>query len=297
MTSVYISIAALVYGKALAKTTSFMDYLEMLAIKTAHSIFFAHYRNHSACCRMAALLLLATLACQAVNAQALEARDIIHAAINAWRGTSSDSTIVMTIHRPDWERSMTLRGWTQGDKKSIVRVIEPKKDAGNGTLLLDKNMWTYTPKINRIIKIPSSMMAQSWMGSDFTNKDIARSDAIIDDYTHRLLKQSQDQGHTLYIIESIPKESAAVVWGKEVLTIRDDNIVMKQEYYDQAGVKVKQLITSKTGTMDNRPIAIIQRMVNLIEKDEWTQIEVKRAKYNIQLSDQVFTLSNLRNPR
>jgi len=232
-----------------------------------------------------------------VSSHALEARDIIKDAINAWRGTSSDSTITMTIHRPDWERAMTMQGYTQGDKKSIVRVIEPKKDAGNGTLLLDKNMWSYTPKINRIIKIPSSMMTQSWMGSDFTNKDIARSDAIIDDYTHKLVGQSQEDGKTVYQIESIPKESAAVVWGKELLSIRDDHVVMRQEYYDQEGVKVKQLVTTKTGIMDKRPIAIVQRMENLAHPDEWTEIEVKSAKYGIELSDQLFTLSNLRNPR
>jgi len=230
-------------------------------------------------------------------AQAQDAKQIIKSAIDAWRGTSSDSTITMTIHRPDWERAMTLHGFTQGDKKSIVRVIEPKKDAGNGTLLLDKNMWTFTPKINRIVKIPSSMMAQSWMGSDFTNKDIARSDAIVDEYTHKLIGETQVDGKTIYQIESIPKEAAAVVWGKEVLSIRDDHVVMKQEYYDQEGVKVKQLVTTKTGVMGNRPIAIIQRMENLLHDNEWTEIEVKSAKYDLQLSEQIFTLSNLRNPR
>jgi len=232
-----------------------------------------------------------------LSASAIDARDIIKSAIDAWRGSSSDSTIIMRIHRPDWERSMTMQGFTQGDKKSIVRVIEPKKDAGNGTLLLDKNMWTYTPKINRIVKIPSSMMSQSWMGSDFTNKDISRSDAIIDDFSHKLVGQTQEHGHTLYQIESIPKESAAVVWGKEVLFIRDDNIVMKQEFFDQEGIKVKQLITTKTGVMDKRPIAIVQRMENLAHANEWTEIEVTSAKYDIKLSDQIFTLSNLRNPR
>jgi hypothetical protein len=71
-----------------------------------------------------------------VAAQAGEpdATSIVRDAVNHWRGVSSDSVMTMVIHRPDWERSMTMRAWTKGDKKSLVRVLEPRKDRGNGTL-------------------------------------------------------------------------------------------------------------------------------------------------------------------
>ena len=104
--------------------------------------------------------------------------------IDHWRGLSSYTVMTMVIHRPDWERTMTMRGWTKGDDQSLVRVMEPKKDRGNGTLTDDNSMWTFSPKINRVIKIPSSMMGQSWMGSDFSNKDVARADDIVDQYDH-----------------------------------------------------------------------------------------------------------------
>ena len=110
------------------------------------------------------LILLALLV--SPSAHALDAGEIIKAAIEYWRDTSSYTVMSMTIHRPDWQRTMTMKVWTRGDKESLVRVIAPAKDAGNGTLMLDKAMWTYSPKINRIIKIPSSLMSQSWMGSE-----------------------------------------------------------------------------------------------------------------------------------
>ena len=124
------------------------------------------------------LLLLPAFAA----AERPDAADIVRAAVNHWRGVSSDSVMTMVIHRPDWERSMTMRAWTKGDEKSLVRVLEPAKDRGNGTLTDDNNMWSYSPKVNRVIKVPSSMMSQSWMGSDFSNKDVARADDIIDEY-------------------------------------------------------------------------------------------------------------------
>ena len=119
--------------------------------------------------KRALVLLLGFYAAAGAAAQEIDAADIIRKLMDNYRGLTSYSEMTMIIHRTDWERSMTMRAWTEGEKHTLVRVVEPKKDAGNGTLSVDGNMWTYTPKINRVIKIPSSMMSQSWMGSVFTN--------------------------------------------------------------------------------------------------------------------------------
>ena len=230
-------------------------------------------------------------------AQSVDAAAIIKAAINHWRGTSSYFVMTMTIHRPDWERTMTMEGWTQGDKKSIVRVLKPKKDAGNGTLLMDNIMWTYSPKVNRVIKIPSSMMNQGWMGSDFSNKDIARSSDIIDQYHHTLIDTQSSEGHKVYVIQSIPKEAAPVVWGKEVLRVRDDHVLLEHAFYDQDMKLVKRVIASKVGEMGGRMVAIQERMTKIESKDQYTELTMNTAKFDIKVPESTFTLSNLRNPR
>lgn len=242
-----------------------------------------------------AFALTAQLFAQTLHAA--DARDIVRAAVDHWRGTSSYCEMTMTIRRPDWERSMSMRAWTQGDDRSLVRVIAPKKDKGNGTLIDDNNMWSYSPKVNRVIKVPSSMMGQSWMGSDFSNKDISRVDDIIDQYDHRILGEERQNGHTVYTIESIPHEDAAVVWGKEVLVIRDDHVLMEHRFYDQDSELVKMLQSMEIGEMGGREIAIHQRMQKVDAPGDWTDIIVNSAAYDLQLKDSLFTLSNLRNPR
>ena len=214
-----------------------------------------------------------------------------------WRGVTSFSDMTMTIHRPDWERSMTMQSWSKGDKLSLVRVLEPKKDAGNGTLLNDNNMWTFSPKINRIIKVPSSMMSQSWMGSDFSNKDISKSTDIIDQYDHELTSLEERDGHRYYTITSIPHEEAAVVWGKEVITIRDDYVLIEQQFWDQDGVLVKAMKTLDIQIMGGRPVARIMRMGKADTPDEWTQLTSNSIEFDLDLPDRLFTLSSLRNPR
>ena len=225
------------------------------------------------------------------------AYQIVKNARDHWRGLTSYSEMTMTIHRPDWERSMSMRVWTEGQSRSLVRVTAPKKDRGNGTLLVDKSMWIYSPKINRIIKIPSSMMNQSWMGSDFTNNDVSRADDILDQYDHSLIDQYEQDGKRVYVIESIPHDDAAVVWGREVMQISEDNILLAHEFFDQDGRLVKKLKTLAVAEMDGRVIASRQRMGKTDRDDEWTEIVVDHARYEISLDKNLFTRANLRNPR
>ena len=230
-------------------------------------------------------------------AEERDATQIVRDAIDHWRGLTSYTVMTMVIHRPDWERSMTMEAWTKGEDHSLVRVIEPKKDRGNGTLTDKNSMWTFSPKVNRVIKVPSSMMGQSWMGSDFSNKDISRVDDIIDLYDHTIVETIVVDDVTAYRIESIPHEDAAVVWGSEVLTIREDHVVLEHAFYDQDGELVKALTSLEIGEMGGRTIAKRQRMIKTDEPDEWTEIAVDEVQYELELKDSLFTLSNLRNPR
>lgn len=241
--------------------------------------------------------IIAVLLAAFTNATERDANTIVKDAINHWRGLSSDAVMTMVIHRPDWERTVTMRVWTKGDDRSLVRVLEPKKDRGNGTLIDDDSMWTYSPKVNRVIKIPSSMMGQGWMGSDFSNKDVARTDDIVDQYDHSILSVEEIDGVTVYEIESVPHEEAAVVWGREVLRIRDDHVVETHSFFDQDGELVKMLTSLEIGEMGGRIIAIRQRMNKVETPDKWTEIQVASVDYEVELKDSRFTLSSLRNPR
>jgi outer membrane lipoprotein-sorting protein len=240
------------------------------------------------------ILLLVPPATPAAEATAAE---LIKAAIEYWRDVSSYAEFEMKIHRPDWQRNMVMKVWTRGNKESLVRVMAPAKDAGNGTLLLDNDMWSYNPKINRVIKIPSSMMGQSWMGSDFSNNDLAKADDLIEQYTHKLLATETHNGHKLYVIESVPRETAPVVWGREVVKVRDDYILMEHAFYDQSNVLVKRLVTTELKVMGGKMVAARERMQKLDKPGEWTEIITRDAKFGIQLPAGMFTLANLRNPR
>ena len=243
------------------------------------------------------LLIMFTGATAIAQDAERNATGIVRDALNHWRGLSSHGVMTMTIHRLDWRRTMSMESWSEGEKLSLVRVTEPRKDRGNATLIDDNRMWTFSPKINRVIKVPSSMMNQSWMGSDFSNKDISRTDDMVEQYDHTLLSTSEMDEHVVFEIESIPHEDAAVVWGREVLKIREDNVMIEQHFYDQNDVLVKSLKTLDIREIGGRSVAARQRMSKAEMPDEWTEISIDSIEFDVELGDNVFTLSNLRNPR
>ena len=136
---------------------------------------------------------------------------------------------------------MSMRSWTEGEKTSLVRVTEPKKDAGNGTLSVEGNMWTYTPKLNRTIRLPYSLMSQSWAGSDFSYNDLSRTDDLLRYYRLTIIDTREADGHSIYTVEAVPYDDAPVVWGKEEWVLRDDYVLVSQSFYDQSMELLKRL--------------------------------------------------------
>jgi outer membrane lipoprotein-sorting protein len=221
---------------------------------------------------------------------------IVDDSFNYMRGKASESVVEMIIHRPDWERSMTLRGWTQGKENSLIRIVDPPKDKGNGTLKRDREMWMYNPKVNRVIKLPPSMMSQSWMGSDFSNNDLAKSDTLLVDYEHELERTETIEGKTIYVIKSVPRPQAPVIWGMQKLKIREDNILLRDEFYDEDMKLVKYMATSEMRMMGGRLFPAVWKMVDNEKEDHYTLLHHKEMIFEDSLPDSIFTISRLRNP-
>jgi outer membrane lipoprotein-sorting protein len=242
-------------------------------------------------------LLLGTAARPAAGAPPPDAAAIVKRAIDYWRGRSSYALMAMTVHRPDSERESVMRAFTRGTKDALVRFMEPARDAGNATLKRGDDMWVFTPRLNRVVKIPFSMMASSWMGSDFSYNDLAKSDQLVVDFDDRVIDTETSDGHAVYVIEATPHQSAAVIWGKEVVRIRDDNLLLEETFFDQDGKPVKRMSARAIGMLDGRRYVTRLRMVKLEATDEWTELDYRDARFDRDLPDGLFTLSNLRNPR
>lgn len=222
---------------------------------------------------------------------------LLQQAMDQWRGKTSYTEISMHIHRPDWDRTMSMKGWTRGNDDSLVRFTRPARDAGNASLKLGDDMWIFNPKVNQVIKLPASMMSQSWMGSDFSYNDIAKSNSLLVDYSHTLVSTQKKNGHEEYTIDAKPKPGAPVVWGKQRVVIRDDHVLLKEIFYDQDMKPVREMDTLKIAPLGGRPFPVRMKMRPVDKPDQWTRIDYSKGVFNLKLPGYLFTRSNLRNPR
>ena len=256
----------------------------------------ARRRRVGAIWRRTAALAVVGVVWPAAGAE-VTAQALLEGALDLTRGVSSHTEMTMTIHRPDWERRITVVAWTRGREDALIRFTAPPKDAGTATLKRGARMWTFTPKLQRAIRLPASMMAQSWAGSDFSYNDLARTDKYLHHYHLAITAVRALDGRSVYTLELTPHEDAPVVWGKEVMELRDDYVLLSQTYYDQALAPVKVLRTLAVGELGGRTIAQRMRMAAVGDDERWTEIHYRKANFDAAVEDAMFTTFALRGGR
>ena len=225
-------------------------------------------------------------------------KQILQKMEDTMRGKTNRGVFEMTITTPNWERTLRMKSWEKGLKKSLIRITAPPKEEGISSLKIGNNMWNYLPKVERTIKIPPSMMLQSWMGSDFTNDDLVKESSIVNDYDHKVLGIEERDGVRAYKVEAIPKPNAPVVWGKLIYWIRVIGFLpLREEFFNERNELIKAMTFSGIRKMHGRVIPTHMEMVSLKKKGHKTVIKIVDIKFDIRLSDNLFTLSNLKRVR
>ncbi len=260
--------------------------------------------------------------------------EIIRRADQHVRGTSSRAELSMEIVRPDWSRQMGLKFWSKGNNRSLILITSPARDRGTTFLLRDDEVWNYRPDIDRVIKLPPSMMSQSWMGTDFTNDDLVRESSIVEDYHHEIVGDTiliVDQtgadgntpsgkaapsdtgspagdtapvadstlaGRSAWEIKLTPKPEAAVVWGEVRLWISKEHYLqLRAEYYDEDGELVNVMDMSRIQVMGGRLLPTAMAMRPVEEEGNLTRMTYQDLEFDLEIDDSFFSQQNMKRIR
>lgn len=230
--------------------------------------------------------------------QDVNIEEIVRKADEKFRGTSSIGELTMIIERPSWSRTVSMKNWTLGNDYSLIYITAPAKEKGQVFLKRDKEMWNWVPNIERMIKIPPSMMMQSWMGSDFTNDDLVRESSMADDYSQKLLGDETIEGYNCYKIELIPHDDAPVVWGKVLMWISKEELHwLKGEFYDEDGNLVSTEILSDIKKMDDRVMPTRLEMIPADEEGNKTIMIFNKIDFDVKIDESFFSQQNMKRIR
>ncbi|MCH7514342.1 MAG: outer membrane lipoprotein-sorting protein [Bacteroidetes bacterium] len=242
-----------------------------------------------------AIFILLIFASVASGQTALE---IIEKADKKMQGTSSKTEMIMRIVRPDWTREIGIKGWALDKEYSLMLITSPARDKGSAFLKRESEIWNWQPSIDRVIKLPPSMMMQSWMGSDFTNDDLVKESSIVRDYSHTLEGDTTINGRDAWKIVLIPNEDAAVVWGKiEAYITKEDYLQLLFRYYDEDDFLVNTMILSDIKEMGGRTIPTRLEIIPAENPDQKTEIIYKSMEFDIDINSNFFSIQNMKRVR
>ena len=237
------------------------------------------------------LLLIALLLTDLARASALDVQAMIREIEQQYMGTSSHALSTMQVKTAHWERTLEMEAWSLGRDYFLVRILEPVKERDVATLKRDREVWNYLPKVDRIIKIPPSMMGGSWMGSHITNDDLVKANHIDEEYNLRLIEETDDH----FMVECLPKPDAAVVWGKIVYRIRKEPRVPVQiDYFDEEMVRVREMHFDDVRQLGDRIVPLRLTVLPLEKPDESTIMQYYELEYDVPLDESYFSLRNLK---
>jgi outer membrane lipoprotein-sorting protein len=245
------------------------------------------------------LFILAFFLPLTVDAQQLSARDIVKKADEKFNGEKSGYTVMsMTIVRPSWQRTVEFRSWSLGDDYALTLITAPAREKGQTFLKRSTEMWSWNPSINRLIKLPPSMMSQGWMGSDYTNDDLLRESSVVEDYDHDMEEDETVDGRLCYRIRLTAKEDADVLWSRQVWWVdRNDFILVKAELYDEDGYLVRTERGLDIRVMDGRLIPTTIELVPADQAGHKTVLKITEVRFNIAIEESFFSQQNMKSIR
>ena len=245
----------------------------------------------------AALLAIVAFAALPAHADAQDnrAKAILDKIDDLYRSDSSESTMEMTVRTEHYKRTLVMEGWSKGKDKSLFRILSPLKEKGTTTLKSGKHVYTYLPKTDRTIRLSAGMMQGSWMGSHFTNDDLVRESRLAEDYTWKITFEGERDGQKVIEITLTAKEDAAVAWARVVLTVSasEDLQPLSQRYYDEDGHLERTMKFEDVKELGGRRLPTKMVMIPADKPDEFTEVVYKKARFDLELSDSIFSKNRL----
>jgi outer membrane lipoprotein-sorting protein len=225
----------------------------------------------------------------------VDVNNVLDAMDKVYRSDSSEIEMKMIVVTSNWKRTMKIKTWSKGMDKTFITILSPRKDKGVSTLRVDNEMWNYFPKVNKVMKVPPSMMMGSWMGSDFTNDDLVKENTYREDYTAKIIPSKEKD---LIAVEMKPKKNAVSVWGKIVAKVRKiDYLPVSQDFYDEKGKKMRVITFSDIKEIGGKTIPSKMRITPVNKEGQYTEIIFSKGKFDIKMDKGIFTLRNLQKKR
>lgn len=219
--------------------------------------------------------------------------DVVETLDTLYRSNSSRAVMSMTVEKPRNSRELVLESWSKGEDRMLVVIQKPAREAGTATLRTPDGLWNYLPRADRLMRIPSGMLSDSWMGSHFSNDDLVRESNYDEDFEGEVARAEHD-GDDVLELTLTAKPDAPVVYSKIVFYVTPgDWVPIEQNFYDDGEV-IRTMKYSDVETVDGKKLPMTLTLRPSDAEDEFTKLTYEELEFGVDLDKKLFSKRGLR---
>ncbi|MBM4244247.1 MAG: outer membrane lipoprotein-sorting protein [Deltaproteobacteria bacterium] len=184
-----------------------------------------------------------------------------------------------------------------GARASYLEVTAPEALSGIRFLFLEHptgqpEQYIKVAAARNAVQVKDQVRKQPFLESDFYVSDLVEPQ--VDAYDYKFVGDEELLGRKTKLVEAVPKNSAGEIYGKTVIAIDpEDALILKRSFYDLKGNLLKVWTIDQVEKVDGVWTFRKQTMTTVPAKTSST-LETPEVKYDVELTDSVFTPEHLR---
>jgi outer membrane lipoprotein-sorting protein len=231
------------------------------------------------------------------SAPALFAQDPVKILDAIDKNMSAESRIIestMIVHGKRNDRTMTLKTYSIGEKKSFSEYFSPARDKGTKMLKLEKEMWVYSPSTDRTIMISGHMLRQSVMGSDLSYEDMMDDRKLKEIYTPAITGEETVDGRKCHVLKLSAKVTDAAYDSQKLWVDAERNIPLVQELYAKSGQLLKRITLSDIRQIGKRWYPMKMNYRDMLKESAGTDWIITAIEFDKPIPEYIFSKAALK---
>lgn len=200
----------------------------------------------------------------------------------------------MVIHGKRNSRTITAKGYAEGNDKSFSEYLSPEREKGTKMLKLADRLWIYSPATDRTIQLSGHMLKQSVMGSDLSYEDMMENRKMIEMYAATVVGEEMIDGRKTWVLELKAKVDNATYEQRKSWIDQERFVPLQEELYAKSGQLLKKVVLSEVKKIGSKWVPTKMNYTDVLKDGKGTDFILTELQIDVPIPEYIFTKASLK---
>ena len=201
---------------------------------------------------------------------------------------------MIVYNRRGRKREMKMRSWVVGSTKAFSEYLAPRKEKGTKMLKAGKNIWTYSPRADRVIHIAGHLLRQPIMGSDLSYEDSLEETELSKDYETLERQDDTLENRPVWVMKLQARRDDVAYAIKKLWVDKERFIPLRQEWFGKSGKLLKRATIKETKKLAGRWYPTSMLFKDVLKRGKGTEFIIDEIEFNPKMPSRIFSKQSLR---